>query len=100
MKKTVLAILLSTATIIAGPIACTSANGDKAAYTLGTDLGISKEAMDTSVKPGEDFYAYANGNWQKVTQIPADRSSIGAFSSTMRLTKDVLAPFSRRRRTR
>ncbi len=79
MKKTVLAILLSTATIVAGPIACTSANGDKAAYTLGTDLGISKEAMDTSVKPGDDFYAYANGNWQKVTQIPADRSSIGAF---------------------
>ena len=34
MKKTVLAILLSTATIVAGPIACTSANGDKAAYTL------------------------------------------------------------------
>ena len=79
MKKTVLAILLSTAPIIAGPIACTSANGDKAAYTLGTDLGISKEAMDTSVKPGDDFYAYANGNWQKATQIPADRSSIGAF---------------------
>ena len=79
MKKTVLAILLSTVTIIAGPIACTSANGDKAAYTLGTDLGISKEAMDTSVKPGDDFYAYANGNWQKTTAIPADRSSIGAF---------------------
>lgn len=79
MKKTVLAILLSTATIVAGPIACSSANGDKAAYTLGTDLGISKEAMDTSVKPGDDFYAYANGNWQKATQIPADRSAIGAF---------------------
>lgn len=80
MKKAVLAILLSTAAIVAGPVAC-SKGGDKAAatYTVGTELGISKDAMDTSVKPGDDFYAYANGNWQKTTAIPADRSSIGAF---------------------
>ncbi|PQM29116.1 peptidase M13 [Sphingopyxis lindanitolerans] len=80
MKKTVFAILLSTAAIVAGPVAC-SKGGDKAAatYTVGTELGISKDAMDTSVKPGDDFYAYANGNWQKTTAIPADRSSIGAF---------------------
>ncbi len=50
-----------------------------AAYTVGTDLGISKAAMDTGTKPGDDFYAYANGNWDKATEIPADRSSIGAF---------------------
>ncbi|WP_428681923.1 M13 family metallopeptidase [Sphingopyxis sp.] len=80
MKKAVLAILLSTAAIVAGPVAC-SKGDDKAAatYTVGTELGISKAAMDTSVKPGDDFYAYANGNWQKTTAIPADRSSIGAF---------------------
>jgi predicted metalloendopeptidase len=80
MKKTVFAILLSTAAIAAGPVAC-SKGGDKAdaSYTVGTELGISKAAMDTSVKPGDDFYAYANGNWQKTTAIPADRSSTGAF---------------------
>lgn len=79
MKKTVLAILLSTAAIVGGPIACTSGGGSNAAYTVGTELGISKAAMDTGVKPGDDFYAYANGNWQKATEIPADRSSTGAF---------------------
>lgn len=80
MKKTVLAILLSTAAIVAGPAACTSGKEETAAaYTVGTELGINKAAMDTSVKPGDDFYAYANGNWQKTTVIPPDRSSTGAF---------------------
>jgi predicted metalloendopeptidase len=36
--------------------------------------------MDRSVDPGEDFYAYANGSWQRETEIPADRSTYGAFS--------------------
>jgi predicted metalloendopeptidase len=35
--------------------------------------------MDKSVKPGEDFYAFANGGWMKATEIPADRSNIGGF---------------------
>ena len=82
MKKAVLAILLSTAALIAGPVACSKGDEtDKAeaGYTVGTELGISKAAMDTSVKPGDDFYAYANGNWQRTTEIPTDRSSTGAF---------------------
>src|SRR5690606_40975652 len=80
MKKTVFALLLSTAVIVGGPVACTSGKDEgSAAYTIGTDLGISKAAMDTSAKPGDDFYAYANGNWNETTAIPADRSSIGAF---------------------
>jgi len=80
MKKTVFALLLSTAVIVGGPVACTSGKDEgSAAYTIGTELGISKAAMDTSVKPGDDFYAYANGNWQETTEIPADRSSTGAF---------------------
>ena len=79
MKKTVFAVLLSTAAIVAGPVACSKGEKTEAAYTVGTDIGISKAAMDTGVKPGDDFYAYANGNWDKTTEIPADRSSIGAF---------------------
>ena len=30
--------------------------------------------MDRSVRPGDDFYDYANGNWIKNTEIPADRA--------------------------
>jgi len=79
MKKTVFAVLLSTAAVLAGPVACSKGEKAEATYTVGTDIGISKAAMNTGVKPGDDFYAYANGNWDKVTEIPADRSSIGAF---------------------
>ena len=47
--------------------------------TSSQSIGINLNAMDTNVKPGDDFYNYANGNWQRDTQIPADRSSTGAF---------------------
>jgi hypothetical protein len=42
--------------------------------------GIDVPGMDRSVKPGDDFYAYANGGWMKATEIPPDRSSVGSFS--------------------
>ena len=42
--------------------------------------GLDLKAMDKSVKPGDDFYNYANGTWMKVTPIPPDRSSYGVFS--------------------
>src|SRR3546814_5156926 len=77
MKKAALSILLSTATALAGPVACSSGtDSSSATYTLGTELGINKAAMDTSVKPGNDFYAYANGNWQdrKSTRLNSSHS--------------------------
>jgi putative endopeptidase len=40
-------------------------------------IGIDIAGMDTSVKPGDDFEAYANGAWRNAAQIPDDRSSIG-----------------------
>ncbi len=43
--------------------------------------GIAVENMDPSVKPGDDFYDYANGDWIKRTEIPPDRSRIGVFTS-------------------
>jgi putative endopeptidase len=42
--------------------------------------GISTANMDTSVKPGDDFFSYANGGWVKRTEIPADRGGLGVFS--------------------
>jgi putative endopeptidase len=43
--------------------------------------GIVVANMDTSVKPGDNFYLYANGSWIKRTDIPPDRGSVGVFTS-------------------
>src|SRR6185312_14945162 len=41
--------------------------------------GVDLEAMDPSVKPGDDFFRYVNGHWLATAQIPPDRSATGAF---------------------
>ncbi|MBX7248200.1 MAG: M13 family metallopeptidase [Caulobacteraceae bacterium] len=46
---------------------------------LGT-FGFDTAGMDRTVAPGDDFFAYANGNWVKTTEIPADRSSFSSFT--------------------
>ncbi len=42
--------------------------------------GIAVANMDRSVRPGDDFYQYANGDWIKRTEIPPDRGRIGVFT--------------------
>ena len=37
--------------------------------------------MDTTVRPGDDFYQYANGTWAKNTSIPPDKSNYGSFNA-------------------
>ncbi|HSU25006.1 MAG TPA: M13 family metallopeptidase N-terminal domain-containing protein, partial [Pyrinomonadaceae bacterium] len=46
---------------------------------FGQHSEIDITGMDKSVDPGDDFFAYANGGWMRSTQIPADRTSFGAF---------------------
>src|SRR5437868_6804599 len=41
------------------------------------DFGIDLAAMDPAVKPGDSFWHFVNGNWDKSTQIAADRTSAG-----------------------
>jgi putative endopeptidase len=43
--------------------------------------GISIANLDPSVKPGDNFYLFANGDWLKRTVIPPDRSGIGVFTT-------------------
>ena len=51
-----------------------------AAAAQAKTAGIDAAGMDTAIRPGDDFFMYANGTWYKNTEIPADRSSLGAFN--------------------
>jgi endothelin-converting enzyme/putative endopeptidase len=42
--------------------------------------GYDATAMDGAVKPGDDFFAYVNGAWDKRTQIASDRTFAGIDS--------------------
>ena len=42
--------------------------------------GINPADMDTSVKPGDDFYEYAGGGWMKANPLKAEYSSYGVFN--------------------
>lgn len=41
--------------------------------------GIKAENMDTSIRPGDNFYDYATLGWQKANPIPDDYSRYGSF---------------------
>ncbi len=46
--------------------------------------------MDTSVKPGDDFYRYANGTWLAKNPIPADESRWGSFEEVTERGRRIL----------
>jgi putative endopeptidase len=74
----------SVARAILCALLCISATAQSESPATGTPTqnthGIVVSNMDTSVKPGDDFYGYANAGWVKHTEIPPDRSRVGVFN--------------------
>jgi putative endopeptidase len=54
-------------------------SGPAATPELGS-FGIDLSDQDTSIRPGDDFFRYTNGNWLDTYELPADRSSYGSFN--------------------
>ena len=48
--------------------------------------GVDRAGMDPSVRPGDDFFGYANGGWIKTHEIPPDRASYGTGAIVDELT--------------
>ncbi len=41
---------------------------------------IDRQNMNLAMKPGDDFYQYANGEWLKKNPVPASKTSWGSFN--------------------
>jgi endothelin-converting enzyme/putative endopeptidase len=61
--------------------------------------GIVAANIDRAVKPGDDFYLYANGAWIKRAQIPADRAGVDIWTKLEDLsnqqTSDLIAEMAK-----
>ena len=55
--------------------------------TYGT-FGFDSAGMNQSAAPGDDFFSYANGTWDKNTEIPADKARYGMFNVLDDLSKE------------
>src|SRR6516225_5623484 len=51
---------------------------------------LDPKNIDSSVKPGDDFFNYANGSWIKKTEIPPEYSRWGAFNELIERNNDGL----------
>ena len=69
-----LVLLTAAAAVVTSAAAATSIAATAPAH------GIDLASIDRSVAPGDDFFRYANGEWLKTTEIPADRSTWGTFA--------------------
>ena len=63
--------------------------GSTEAMRYGT-WGFDTAGMDTSVKPGENFFRYANGRALDALEIPADRTRYGSFDLLRELSDNRL----------
>jgi len=79
MKKLIIGALALTSLAACGQQQ--TGDSEVAAAAAEPRSGIVLANMDTSVRPGDDFFAYVNGKWISETEIPADKSSYSVFSS-------------------
>jgi putative endopeptidase len=78
MKKTPLCLILTPLLLAALPIAADPES--LAAPRFGT-WGMDLTGRNLQIKPGDDFFDYANGSFVERTEIPADRVRFGNFDA-------------------
>lgn len=73
-------VFLKSAVICSLGLALLPASAQEASTTPDVH-GINVANMDKSIKPGDNFYLYCNGDWIKNTPMPADRARLSVFSA-------------------
>lgn len=59
-----------------------------AADPLFTTASIDTAFLDTSIKPSDDFFLFANGNWVKNNPVPPSESRWGSFNELDQANKE------------
>jgi putative endopeptidase len=74
--------------------ACNTKNSQQTTETPKRTVFFDKTGMDTTVKPGDNFFDYANGTWLKKTEIPASETGWGLakqlFNNTQKSLHQIL----------
>jgi putative endopeptidase len=78
--KTAIVLALHCAAIAAMPAHAAAQAGAPAQTPVPAPAATAPQKSAT-LRPGDDFFAWANGDWLAKTDIPADRSSWGAMGS-------------------
>ena len=77
MQKKIIASAMGSVLVLAtlgwAAICAPAATAAKPQYGA---WGLDTAGMDRAVKPGDDFFQYANGTWLAHTQIPADKPAV------------------------
>jgi putative endopeptidase len=84
------ALALSANAILAQTRASTGSEAASLASPTYGSWGFDTTGMDLSVKPGDDFFRYANGKWADRTEVPSDRTRYGNFDKLAELSENRL----------
>ncbi|MCD6233808.1 MAG: M13 family metallopeptidase [Candidatus Marinimicrobia bacterium] len=92
MNHTVLrtGMIILSGLVLLFSIACTPQEMLKESATVQMYPAFDISNMDLSIKPGEDFYLYANGKWLQNNPVPDNKVSVGAFREVYDRNQDMI----------
>src|ERR1700712_3813907 len=82
--------LFSSIAVVALLSACNNGNNAAAGTDTARKQFIETANMDSSVRPGDNFYLFVNGKWIQHAEIPGTQTSAGSFTDLYNRTKDNL----------
>jgi predicted metalloendopeptidase len=83
-------MIKSTPLLIACFFCASSLHAQPASKVEKNPPALDPKNMDTSVRPQDDFFLYANGGWIKRTEIPPEYSRWGSFNQLIEQNNDAL----------